>query len=272
MKNKLNRSTLFIISLMILFSCQTFNKENAIEELTSLSNNYEIEKIKEKLSDDFIYYQHNKKYSKQEYLDIIDSLKRYETTSKILTLENQDSLIVTEEELMNMVDSFLEVSPRIKYRRTYRFVDNKIQSITRDTVLNFEKYLESLTEKIVPFSTYTKYELNIKNEKDIFDDLKNYLLKYSSLSNEEKNKYKIIGNLQGVYTCEKCIYAKVEFKGMSTVVIYDGFLGIPFPTSYVMDQEYIRVKTDKSDLLFKIEGNDKLIGEGWAKGEYIKVK
>jgi len=43
-----------------------------------------------------------------------------------------------------------------------------------------------------------------------------------------------------------------------------------FTTSYVRDGEYIRVTTDKSDLLIKIVDTNTLIGEGFAKGTYRK--
>jgi hypothetical protein len=43
-----------------------------------------------------------------------------------------------------------------------------------------------------------------------------------------------------------------------------------FTTSYVRDGEYIRVTTDKSDLLIKIADENTLIGEGFAKGIYRK--
>lgn len=69
---------------------------------------------------------------------------------------------------------------------------------------------------------------------------------------------------------ETSIYRKLVFKGKSTVVIYDKFIGIPFPTSYVIDEDYIRITTDKSDLLLRIKDNKTLEGEGWAKGVFKK--
>ena len=36
------------------------------------------------------------------------------------------------------------------------------------------------------------------------------------------------------------------------------------------DEEFLRVKTDKSDLLFEIISEDTIKGEGFAEGLYIK--
>jgi hypothetical protein len=68
-----------------------------------------------------------------------------------------------------------------------------------------------------------------------------------------------------------CIYNKLEFKGESTVIVYSNLMmSEGFTTSYVRDGEYIRVTTDKSDLLIKIADENTLIGEGFAKGIYRK--
>ena len=96
----------------------------------------------------------------------------------------------------------------------------------------------------------------------------------------------------GVYVCEKnpndttsennlsglglkllgidgnCLYNQLEFKGKNTVVI-SGF-GESIAESYIIDENYIKIKTDKSDLLFKIKDGKTLIGEGFAKGLYKK--
>ena len=88
---------------------------------------------------------------------------------------------------------------------------------------------------------------------------------YLKISNSFKSK-SIINSLSGKYNCsDKCIYHSFEFKGESTVII-ENF----FPSSYVIDKNYIRIKTDKSDLLLKIQDEKTLIGEGFATGTYIK--
>ena len=64
------------------------------------------------------------------------------------------------------------------------------------------------------------------------------------------------------------IYSAVEFKGKSTAVVKG--MGMSFPTSYERDGQLIRLKTDKSDLLFTIKEDKTLVGEGFAEGIYKK--
>ena len=102
-------------------------------------------------------------------------------------------------------------------------------------------------------------------------------------------------HLKGIYICEKiaedstktsknnltklalgmlgiddvCLYTQLEFKGTNTVVL-STVIGQDYPTSYIIDEDYIKVKTDKSDLLFKIKDDKILIGEGYSKGLFKK--
>jgi hypothetical protein len=64
------------------------------------------------------------------------------------------------------------------------------------------------------------------------------------------------------------IYSAVEFKGKSTAVVKG--MGMTFPTSYERDGQLIKLKTDKSDLLFTIKDEKTLVGEGYAEGVYKK--
>ena len=64
------------------------------------------------------------------------------------------------------------------------------------------------------------------------------------------------------------IYSAVEFKGKSTAVVKG--MGMTFPTSYERDGQLIRLKTDKSDLLFTVKDDKTLVGEGFAEGVYKK--
>ena len=76
---------------------------------------------------------------------------------------------------------------------------------------------------------------------------------------------------EGTYVSdENPIYKSLSFKGKNTVVIRDGFLGMEHVTEYVMDDNFIRIKTEPSDLLFEIISRDTLKGEGFAKGLYVK--
>ena len=68
----------------------------------------------------------------------------------------------------------------------------------------------------------------------------------------------------------KSFYKSLTFKGKKTVVIRDAIFGMDFPSEYDKDEEFLHVKTDKSDLLFEIISEDTIIGEGFAEGLYIK--
>lgn len=64
------------------------------------------------------------------------------------------------------------------------------------------------------------------------------------------------------------LYPILEFKGKSTVVIKT-IMG-PYATSYERDEEFIRVRTDQSDLLFEVISEDRIVGSGYAKGLWVK--
>ena len=76
-------------------------------------------------------------------------------------------------------------------------------------------------------------------------------------------------SLEGEYKVQGSgIYSALEFKGKTTVVIKS--MGMSFPSSYVQDGNLIRVKTDKTDLLFTIKDGKTLVGDGFAEGVYKK--
>ena len=57
-----------------------------------------------------------------------------------------------------------------------------------------------------------------------------------------------------------------------TVTVYDAFFGFPFTSSYDLDENYIRIRTNTSDLLLEIKDSKTLVGDGWARGIYTKVE
>ncbi len=74
-----------------------------------------------------------------------------------------------------------------------------------------------------------------------------------------EGEYKNLGN---------GIYSAIEFKGKSTALVKG--MGMTFPTSYERDGQIIRLKIDKSDLLFTVKDDKTLVGEGFAEGVYRK--
>ena len=96
--------------------------------------------------------------------------------------------------------------------------------------------------------------------------------------------------LRGVYTCDQsnkkpdttihhenydeafmdltCTLKEIDFKGGSTVTIKIGESQVT--SSYVIDNEYVRIKGSGSDILLKIQDQNTLTGEGVSKGVYHK--
>ena len=78
-------------------------------------------------------------------------------------------------------------------------------------------------------------------------------------------------NLKGKWESkDNALYPIIEFKGKSTFVTYT-ILG-SYVSSYERDEEFIRIKTDQSDLLFEVVSEDSIIGTGFAKGVWIRKK
>lgn len=77
--------------------------------------------------------------------------------------------------------------------------------------------------------------------------------------------------LAGTWTSkDNGLYPVLEFKGKSTVIL-NTILG-SFATSYERDEEFVRLRTDQSDLLFEVVSNDSIVGFGFAKGIWVRNK
>ena len=154
---------------------------------------------------------------------------------------------------------------------TYRFFNDKLISITVDST-NYEEYVKSYNEKCNPFVFYIKDKYGKEDWNEIAPNLKKYLSEYTVLSVSEKKQYETYAYLQGTYVSKDCVfYKKLIFRGKRTVTIIDAIFGFPFSTSYELDEDIVRIRTDKSDLLFDIKDSQTLIGEGFANGTFIKV-
>ena len=67
-------------------------------------------------------------------------------------------------------------------------------------------------------------------------------------------------------SADAVLFDRLEFNGASTVTICNCYT-----TSYVKEGDYIRVKTNTSDLLYKRIDDNTLIGEGFGSGTFKKV-
>lgn len=241
-----------------------------VEDLIEAKNCFEKEKVNQFLSDNFMFYGTDT-LNKEEYLATIDTLKAFECQSSILQIHDSDSIVKTEERVRSIVDSLLEVTPAIIQKKTYKFADNKLVSITVDSTMNYEDYTISLNEQYIPFAFYIKDQYGIDDEREIATNIKKYLSEYIGLPISDRKQYKTYAHLQGIFVSKDCaFYRKLIFRGKRTVTIVDAIFGFSFASSYEVDEDIVRIRTDKSDLLFEIKDSQTLIGEGFAKGTFRK--
>ena len=260
---------LLLSCVILLLSCRQ-SKQKIVNDYLDAINCYDKEKIDQLLSDSFVYYGVDA-LNKIDYLTKIDSLRNVEQIIKIQKIQDLDSIVKTEEIISSIIDSLLEITPYRVQRKTYNFSDDKLKSITIDSISNYEEYIKSFNERMIPFAFYVYDKYNIKSYGEIIKNVKQYLSEYSTLPLSDKKQYGIYANLQGIYVSkDNPIYKKLIFRGKKTVTIIDGFFGLPFASSYEIDENLIKIRTDKSDLLFEIQDSRTLIGEGFAKGTYIR--
>ncbi len=260
----------FLLCVLFFTSCQQ-SKEGIVKDFIEAEDNSNIEKMSRLLADSFMFYGAIDTLNKEAFLA---KLEYYELGghTKILNINDLDSIVKTEEQSHSIADIYLEISPLIVQKSTYRFSDNKIKSITADSTLNYEEWAKSFNEKWTPFVFWVKDKYDVEEESEILDNIKKYLSEYSNLPASDKKQYKRYAHLQGTYVSDDCaFYKKLKFKGKRTVTIIDALWGFPFATSYELDEDLIKIKTDRSDLLFEIKDSQTLIGEGFAEGTFIKT-
>lgn len=259
-----------ILICVFLFSACQKSKQMMVEDLIEAKNCFEKEKVNQFLSDNFMLYGTDT-LNKEEYLATIDTLKAFECQSSILQIHDLDSIVKTEERVRSIVDSLLEVTPAIIQKKTYKFADNKLVSITVDSTMNYEDYTKSLNEKYTSFAFYVKDQYDIDDENEITVNIKKYLSEFAGLPASDRKQYKTYAHLQGTYVSRDCaLYRKLIFRGKRTVTIVDAIFGFSFTSGYELDENIIRIRTDKSDLLFEIKDSKTLIGDGFAKGTFRK--
>lgn len=266
----MKKNIIFLICVALLCSCHK-RKSDIVEGFVDAKNSYASERISHFLAEDFRYYDGADTINKPDYLKN-DTLKYLEVKSEILKIQELDSIVATEEKIITIVDSLLKVTPCIVLKRTYRFSNDKLKSITVDSVMNLEEYSKDYAEKWNQFSFYINDQYDIEDDEELIINIKKYLAEYRNLPVSTKKKYKTYSNLQGTYVGDSPFYKKLIFRGKKTVTIIDAIFGLPFATSYEIDENYIRIRTDKSDLLFEIKDSETLIGEGFANGVFRKTK
>ena len=124
--------------------------------------------------------------NKEGYLSYVDNIqKSIEGQISLLDIQDSDSTIRTEEQRYSITELPLEISPLICQKLTYRFANNKVLSITVDSI-NSEEHMRSFTEKWIPFAFYIKDQYGIEDVNEIIANIKKYLSDYTSLSALDK--------------------------------------------------------------------------------------
>ena len=266
----------FFVCLILFSSCH-HGKDEIVYDFIEAANDFKTEKISQFLADSFMFYSSTDTLNKDKYLARLDSSLEYSKLISsqriLLSIQNFDSIIKTEEQVRSIIDSCLDVTPLFIQKRTYRFVDDKLMSITVDSVLNYEEYSKSLHENWTPFAFYVKDKYGIDDWDGIAANLRKFLSEYSNISSSEKKQYKKYAYLQGTYVSKDGLFfRKLIFRGKRTVTIVDALLGFPFSTSYELDEDLVKLKMEGLEYIFYIQDSQTLIGEGFAKGTFVKVK
>ncbi len=267
----MNKLFVLFLGIVLLSSCQK-TKQGMVNDFINAVNGYNVQSVGKLVSNDFVYID-NDTLSISDFISVLDSLKAHKVETTILRIEETDSVIKTVEQSRSIIDSLLGVKPNLIKEKTYRFIDDKLCSVTVDTTLNYVEHQEALNEKKNAFIFYLKDKYELENETDVTDELEKYLNEYVNLSPSDKKKCAIYGNLQGTYVSKDCaFYRKLIFRGKKTVTTVDAFFGMSFTSSFEVDENYVRISTDKSDLLFEIVDGQTLVGEGFSKGTFKKAK
>ena len=90
----------------------------------------------------------------------------------------------------------MEVKPKLIQMKSYRFSNDKIESITVDSTLNYDEHMNSLDERLGAFNFYIKDQYDIE-ENELTNDVKKYLTEYMSLPASDRRTYRTYASLQG---------------------------------------------------------------------------
>ena len=178
---------LLILGIVLLMSCQK-TKRGTVNNFIEAVNNYDVKSVDKLVSKDFVYIDDDT-LSNSDFYSVLDSLKAHKVETLILKIEDADSLVKTKEQTRSILDSLLGVKPLLIKEKTYRFVEDRLSSVTVDSTLNDVEHKEELNEKKNAFLFYLKDKYEIEDEADIADELVKYLKEYADLSPSDKKKY-----------------------------------------------------------------------------------
>ena len=258
------------ILAITLISCKRNSTEIVSDYFNSI-NSKDTSKLSLILGEKFKTTFDNTPLNKISFKRFISEGFEYDQIFEIIKTTDRDSLIEVKVKYKQPLDSLflIKALPEVDYK--FFIKDSKIYQIdSKSDQLTLEQHKKEFNRKYFGVLYYLM-DNNLLDDnvtkKNVDDYIKKYYSKFTSENKETQEKYFNTAFLRGTYECKKCIYGNIEFKGLSTCMVL-GFYG----TSYVVDENYIRIKTDKGDLILKIKDENTLIGEGWAEGIYKKIK
>ena len=210
---------LFLCACVFFLFAACQSNDRTVKAFLAATNSNDTGKISQIISEDFTYSGPESTLNKEMYLKTIDSLKYNESrfNLNILNIQNCDSIVKTEEKLTSIVDSLLDVTPKIINNKTYRFSEGKLKSVTIDTVLNAVEYWNNLLEKAEPVDFWIKEQYGELDDNEIFTNIKKYLTEYLTLPVSERTKITRYTNLQGVYVSENYFYTKLIYEYLKNI-------------------------------------------------------
>ncbi len=259
-----------LLTLLFIISCSKSN-DQIIREFINHCNSYDKVNSSKYISENFKYIGINDTLNYQEFIDRFDTLSMREDKCYINSIQDFDTIAIVDLNLADMFDSLLQVEPKLIQRRTMTIKAGKITSIQIDSSLNLNSYSQVFDVKKTAFLYFIENKHKQLDQVTFINNMKYYLSEFYNLSKVEKDDIFKYSSLIGTYVSnDNKYYKKLIFKGKTTVVVVDAIFGYSYPTSYVLDENFIRISTDQSDLLLEIVDNKTLVGEGFASGKFIK--
>ena len=108
--------------------------------------------------------------------------------------------------------------------KSYRFSNDKIESITVDSTLNYDEHMNSLDERLGAFNFYIKDQYDIE-ENELTNDVKKYLTEYMSLPASDRRTYRTYASLQG--TLLRGLAPEVSFSKKHRKVLHFQTFALP---------------------------------------------
>lgn len=269
------KQLILIVTSITLLGCQK-NKESIINDFFDSLNRKDTNTVNHLLNDKLQAKVDDEIINKDDFVNYL--IKGYSINKKynILNIEDKDSILIVKIEIQSPLDTILKIKTLP--------INNFSLKIQNGKIINIESVKEKQSNKTHNDEYWKIYSAvlfylddnhfldsvmtDTPNKREVINNIiTNHAHKFFQENGEIQTKYLKTSSLRGVYKCNNCIYKIIEFKGTSTCLVL-GF----YATSYVVDENYIRIRTDKGDLLLKIIDENTLEGEGWAEGYYKKVK